>query len=191
MVLMATSVAPIGGYPRPSLTQIAKRVCNTLRPTPLIPAHRTRVGVTWTRVAVTLLLDAAKVGVSNAGLYRPVTHFILAHRVPVPARALQSASRRFTSRFLIIAIVINCLDGISRWLPIRKRRRFIIWVPKVVHLPGHGASRGGNVREITERCTTPISTQAVSGDGYQVPGWGLQILPYIIVDDCLNSGEGS
>ena len=101
-------------------------------------------------MAFTLLLDtAAKARVSNAGLYRPVKRFILAHRVPVLARALQSASRRFTSRFLIIAIVINCLDGISRWLPIRKRRRFITWVPKVVHLPGHGASRGGNVREIS------------------------------------------
>jgi len=66
-------------------------------------------------VAFTLLLDtAAKARVSNAGLYRPVKRFILAHRVPVLARALQSASRRFTSRFLIIAIVINCLDGISR-----------------------------------------------------------------------------
>ena len=44
------------------------------------------------------------------------------------------------------------------------------WVLKVVHPPGHGASRGGNVREITERSTTPISTQAASGDGYQVSG---------------------
>jgi len=43
-----------------------------------------------------------------------IKRFILAHRLPVLARALQSASRRFTSRFLIIAIVINCLDGISR-----------------------------------------------------------------------------
>jgi hypothetical protein len=98
MVLMVTGPGPpIGGYPRSSLTEIAKRVCNTLRPTPLIPAHTTRVGVTWTRVAATLLPDtAAKVRVSNAGLYRPVKRFILAHRVPVLARALQSAPHRFT-----------------------------------------------------------------------------------------------
>jgi hypothetical protein len=60
---------PYGEDPRPSLTEIAKRVCSTLRRTPLIPAYRTRV-------AVTLLLDAARVGVSSAGLYRPVKRFI-------------------------------------------------------------------------------------------------------------------
>ena len=54
MVLMATGVdAPIEAIPRSLLTEIAKHVCSTLRPTPLIPAHRTRVTVTWRRVAVT------------------------------------------------------------------------------------------------------------------------------------------
>gem|GEM_PF-6927131 len=60
----------------------------------MIPAHRTKV-------TVTLPLDAANVRGSNADLYRPVTRFILAHRVPMLARTLQPASYRFTSGFLI------------------------------------------------------------------------------------------
>jgi hypothetical protein len=70
------------------------------------------------------------------------------------------------------------------------------WVLKVVHPPGHGASRGGNVREITERCTTPISTQAASGCGYQVSGWGLdggdylaQFLVACFLDERLGRGD--
>ena len=39
---------PYREAPRPLLTEIAKRVCNTLRLTPLIPAHRTKVAVTKT-----------------------------------------------------------------------------------------------------------------------------------------------
>jgi hypothetical protein len=35
----------------------------------------------------------------------------------------------------------------------------MVWVPKVVHVPWYEASIGGNVREITEWCTTPVSTQ--------------------------------
>jgi len=51
-----------GGYPHPSLTETAKRVCKTLRLTPLIPAHRTKVAATKTRVSATLSSDHAVKG---------------------------------------------------------------------------------------------------------------------------------
>ena len=73
---------PIGGYPRPSLTEIAKRVCNSLRPTPLIPAHRTRVGVTKTRVAVTLFFDPTVKGDLHPSLFAAQLSGQQALRVP-------------------------------------------------------------------------------------------------------------
>jgi len=40
--------------------------------------------------------------------------------------------------------------------PFKKDCGFMIRVPKVVHLPGHGASRGGNVRAIHDGVRHPL-----------------------------------